>query len=153
MIPVDQTTFGDGSGGKEPGNCIAACIASLLGLPIDLVPNFAAAGADGRWLRAANAWLLGFGFSYVDISWMDQEGKLLDTPQWVFEDWIAGTQYYIAGGPAERGLQHCVIMHGRERELAHDPHPSRAGLLAVNGVGFLVLHDPSPIPVVPVGEV
>lgn len=144
VIPVDQTVFGNGSGGSEPGNCFAACIASLLGLPVDLTPNFAAAGAEGRWSRAANAWLMGFGLSYVDLSWNGEDGKPIVLPQWVFDDWIAETQYYVAGGPAERGFEHCVVMRGRSRELAHDPHPSKAGLLAVNGIGFLVVHDPSP---------
>ena len=135
MKPVDQTTFGDGSDGTECGNCFAACIASLLELPIDQVPNFAAAGDDSRWLRACNRWLNERGIGYADLTW---EGA---APDFVFELWIAPAQLYIAGGLSERGLQHCVVMRG-DRELVHDPHPSRAGILKVEAIGLLMPLNP-----------
>ena len=48
--------------------------------------------------------------------------------------------YYIAGGMCERGGRHsCVYRDGR---LAHDPHPSRAGLLSVDTWTLLVPLDP-----------
>jgi hypothetical protein len=45
-------------------------------------------------------------------------------------------EYYIASGPASRGLYHaCVYYAG---ELFYDPHPSREGLLNVEWVELLV---------------
>lgn len=46
MIPVTQTIFadplrGDGHNADgEPGDCLRACVASILELPLSAVPNF-----------------------------------------------------------------------------------------------------------------
>ncbi len=43
MIPVQQLVVGDGKDGRPYGDCTRACVASIFELPIDQVPNFAAA--------------------------------------------------------------------------------------------------------------
>ena len=43
MIPVTQTTF------APAGNCLAACLASILEVPIEAIPNFHA--NDDFWLN------------------------------------------------------------------------------------------------------
>nr|DAH82754.1 MAG TPA: hypothetical protein [Caudoviricetes sp.] len=44
--------------------------------------------------------------------------------------------FYLAYGPAARGVRHAVVC--RAGELAHDPHPSRAGLLEVHEIHLIV---------------
>lgn len=39
------------------GNCFAACLASILELPIEEVPNFNAATAGENWCERVNEWL------------------------------------------------------------------------------------------------
>lgn len=43
---------------------------------------------------------------------------------------------YLASGPSSRGCSHMVVMY--EGKLAHDPHPSREGLLKVDVVHMIV---------------
>ena len=54
MIPVMQTEFG-----IFEGNCWSACIASILELPIEAVPNFCSMSkhGDNFWLKRTFQWL------------------------------------------------------------------------------------------------
>lgn len=52
MIPTLQTN----AGGR--GNCMAACLASILEIPIEEVPDYRAVeSAGGSWMNAFNTWL------------------------------------------------------------------------------------------------
>lgn len=118
MTPVDQTTFGDGRNGTEPGDCFRACVASVLDVPIGEVPNFV---AEAAWFRALLDWLAPRGLWFVSMP---------ATPA----PWIPDGVHYIASGPAPRGVSHAVVMS--DGLLVHDPHPSRDGLLSVERLGF-----------------
>jgi len=110
---IHQTTFGDGSDGTEPGNCMSACLASVLDVPLDDVPNFAAKGA--RYWDEMQRWLHARGLFLFELK--------------VPPDQTPGTPddlHYIASGVSPRGIRHAVIM--REGRLVHDPHPSGTGL-------------------------
>jgi hypothetical protein len=140
MKPVDQTLTG------EAGNCFSACLASLLELPVEQVPNF---GVDGlppfgvteaehllwsrRFFENVNAWLAPLGFSYFEVATPEALPEIL---------WAAvPSGFWIAVGPGGRETtNHAVVMQGRE--IVHDPHPSRAGLLEARGIGVLVPLDP-----------
>jgi hypothetical protein len=145
MIPVDQTTFGDGSdGGSERGNCLAACVASLLEIPLEDVPNFCALGSgDGRWFKNLNDWLRPFGLAYAEFNYPDE-----GVPEWFFTvPFIQPGALWIAGGPSPRGdrdMEHCVIMRGPGRELLHDPNPrfGRCGLRRVDAFGIILPLNP-----------
>ena len=122
MTPVDQTRFGVGN-----GNCLAACLASLLNLRLDQVPDVMA--ADDWWEQLCG-WARGLGWALIHL---DSDGEGLT---WFWSQ----DGYWIAGGPCERGGRHaCVYQDG---QLAHDPHPSRAGLLSVDTWTLLVPLDP-----------
>lgn len=124
MKPVDQTLFGVG------GNCMAAAIASVLELPLEKVPHFmlehdtleGAQGAAERWLRAR-------GVLYMPMYFLNPEA--LQTTHFGF-----GGYHLLAGySPRKNGrgdhLEHAVVakLLPWGVELAHDPHPSRDGLL------------------------
>jgi hypothetical protein len=101
MKPVDQTTFGVGL-----GNCLSACVASLLHLPIEEVPHF---GADDLWFQRLCDWLAPRGFYAMCIHY---------DPDHV------PSGFYILGGKSPRGeFLHAVVANGRT--IVHDPHPSR----------------------------
>lgn len=127
MKPVDQTIFGDGK-----GNCFAACVASILELPIEEVPNFCE-GWDEEWFDKYQEWLRPHGFSVVMLvawsEWKPNPGQLC-----------------TMGGKSPRGdFDHCVVGEwtGEEWRVVHDPHPSRAGLDGkAKRVEFLIPLDP-----------
>jgi hypothetical protein len=136
MKPVDQTLFGPRKNGAV-GNCVSACIASLLELPIADVPYFMGTDADPDdfWKKRVNLWLGPRGLSLVHV-------KVSRT----FSQWPPGL--FILMGRSPRGL-HAVVAKGGEmrasslRIIAHDPHPSRTGLKSVDGFAVLVPLDPA----------
>lgn len=113
MKPVDQTIFGN-----KKGNCFAACVASLLNLPLEEVPNFCADYTDETWWNAFRSWLHkrkleAFFFEFGD--------SFDEAP-------MHGDFLWIASGKSPRGdFLHSTVYKGKK--LEHDPHPSRDGLI------------------------
>jgi hypothetical protein len=120
VIPVDQTRFGD-----PDGNCLAACVASLLELPLADVD----VRGDGEWWQGLARWLEPRGLWPLAFSYPTPEAL----------EQVKG--YAIVSGMTERGLLHATVW--RAGKLVHDPHPSRAGLLNVEDVIVLVPIDPA----------
>lgn len=109
MREVTQTILHDQIPGV-PGNCLQAAVASLLDLDLDDVPHFI---EHDNWLQYLVDWGRDHGYLVIDRQ-----------PDSV--------RMGIAYGPAERGVQHAVVMV--DGAISWDPHPSRAGLLSVSGV-------------------
>jgi hypothetical protein len=116
MSPVDQTRFFEK--GKSAGDCARAAVASIFGLPLEAVPDFPTHDASEHW-GAIDEFLSDRGID-----------RLLMGGNYCPD------VYYLASGPSARGCSHMVVM--KSGELAHDPHPSRAGLLSVDHVNVLV---------------
>lgn len=106
MTPVMQTQV---SQPGVKGNCFAACVASILEIPIE---------------DAFDCW------KYTDEDWHDEFKK------WLYErglDCVALWElpvgvFGIANGQSPRGVSggHSVIW--KDGQLAHDPHPDGGGL-------------------------
>lgn len=142
MLKVDQTIFvGDP---RRKGNCVAACIATIVRRPLELVPHvieFGIAYGDNddvgvhnggaHWWAMTLGYLAGCGLWVEEIALEDAEpGEVL-----------------LVAGMSPRGVMHQVIYRGRQ--LWHDPHPSRAGLLDVRevlAVRSLTHFDHAPTP-------
>lgn len=122
MIPIDQTKLHNPENGIN-GNCMAASFASILELPLSEVPEFENMGKN-KWFQEVKDWLEKIGFTLLE---------------WQGETWLPG--YYLAMGISERGVKHQVVFKGDV--LAHDPHPSRAGIKKVDEVWALLPIDPS----------
>lgn len=122
MKPVDQTLFGD------EGNCMQACIASVLELPLDDVPNFMALHRAGKsWTHTLRDWLAERGLAYVEVQF-NGFGTFSMMPQ----------TYHLIGGGSPRGQEegHCIV--GFAGTMVFDPHPSRAGLATWDDYGFFI---------------
>jgi hypothetical protein len=115
MTPVDQTEFYEA--GKSTGNCQQAAVASLLGLDLSDVPNFIK-HPHGFW-QSFWEFMAGRGLVVIELS----GERHFDC-------------YHLAYGPSPRGISHAVVY--RYGKLAHDPHPSRAGLLNVETTALVV---------------
>lgn len=129
MTPVTQRVEG-----WPFGECVRASYASILDLPIEAVPRFDPASLrPGETQRERErAWLasLGLGLLEVRAARVGDEipDEVLDAvPQWT---------WHLVSGTSPRGLGHRCV--GRGGRVAHDPHPSRAGLLTIYSVAFLV---------------
>ncbi len=65
MRPTCMTKFGVDENGVDQGNCLTACVASLLEVDIDTLPDFSAKGKD--WHRFTVEYLRSRGLSSVFI--------------------------------------------------------------------------------------
>lgn len=125
MKPVMQTRFGAG------GNCLAACIASLLECDLDLV-DFSCADYE-HWERVADDKLEQFGLRMVHVMAPSSEVRV-----W----WPAAKDCvpFIATGmsprTAETSKLHSVLYVGGF--LAHDPHPEGGGIDFPRQAAFLI---------------
>jgi hypothetical protein len=120
------------AGHPEGGNCLAACLASLLEMDLEAVP----------WTTAVDR------ESWVDYwpavgDFLAARGLALLRIPASSDMWVAPTSadepgaLYIAGGPGPRGFDHSVLMSDGD-VLVHDPHPEGDGLLNVRDRSFLV---------------
>lgn len=107
--------------GHPAGDCLRACVASLLDLDLDAVPHFVQyvehpAGTDSHlWWWA----LVGFCSAH---GW-----KIRYAP----EPEPAPGGWALADGMSPRGHMHVVV--ACDGIVVHDPHPSGAGLVSVSG--------------------
>ena len=131
---IDQTILA--SDPKREGNCLAACVASWLGLPLAEVPHFIEHGAalNGENDRVS-WWSMLLGYMAGRGYWPTE----LDSPS----DAEPGEIAFVMG-MSPRGVCHQVLY--RDGELWHDPHPSRDGITDVREVLVWrhVRHDHEP---------
>ena len=120
MTPVMQSKL-YAKDGIHNGNCLAACLASLLDLPLWMVPPFEDMfGRKDHWDRP-DEWLERvFNLEMVRVGGHPVE----ELPE-----------FYIACGPGKRGVHHAVIYSNGV--LVHDPHPSGDGILSVETCEYL----------------
>jgi hypothetical protein len=138
MTPVDQRLFIDRDG---RGDCWPCCIATILDLPYDHVPEFgkpiegenpAGSARARRQNDETSYWLASLGLQLRYVS------------QWEMRPLDHRQRYVIGVGRTLRGTQHGVVCDMAvpviERpddggvlrnfmHVAHDPHPSRSGLI------------------------
>lgn len=121
MTPVDQTVVG-----LPHGNCTAACIASIIGEPVEAIPNFNQwSKVFGHWEIAAQAWLRHRG-------WELSQGWALE---WAAQSEVIWCSIFspgeavLAGGKNPDGDGHMVVWSGDwTGGLLHDPNPRKRGL-------------------------
>jgi hypothetical protein len=118
MRPVDQRIFGSW------GNCLPACVASILEIPLDEVPLFhdPTSSVYVPQVVKLNAWLEPKGLYAMEYAFPWEATYMLPK------------DYYILCGVSPR-RPHVVVAYGDV--IVHDPHPSRAGLVSVDS--FIVL--------------
>lgn len=143
MIPVQQTKVVIKNSKGEMivrGNCYAACIASIMELPITEVPNVETLyHIDGSlWIEIMLAFTNSKGYDLCsdnmlkrfhpnetggfDFSGTDENGKIPE--YYEYKD-----KYYLVSGLSPRGFSHtCIYQNGK---LVHDPHPTKEGLITL----------------------
>lgn len=125
--------------GGPPGDCLRACVATLLDQPYDQVPHFALA-AD--WWDELRRWARTSGGDFGCVTPTAGRPQVLYAPG----TWPG---LLIAAGPSPRAVpgerrRHAVVADV-DLTVVHDPHPSRAGLLNVDEVYVHVPpYDPAP---------
>ena len=109
---------------------MAACVASLLGIPIDGIPSWEDMGDDGSWGDSFMSFLESNGYEYEGMiapRSSDWKSDVLS-----LSDGVDG--YFIVGGKSPRlhTRGHAVIY--KNGVMVHDPHPSGDGLFEIEEV-------------------
>jgi hypothetical protein len=121
VTPVKQSKL-YARDGIHNGNCYAACLASLLDLPLWMVPPFEDMFGRGDWRIRTSEWLK----RMFRLEMVRSEGHPADKLP----------TFYIANGRAARGVHHSVIYSGDRAGGQHDAHaPRRAGSLVEERLG------------------
>jgi hypothetical protein len=122
MTPIKQTIFGEGK-----GNCFATCVASILDLPLEDVPNFACSPSE-EWFGEFFNWLKARGYSVVYL-YHPEAGDVTKVDDKVpFSEAFFTPYLYIATGKSPRGdFLHSVV--GQYDKVVHDPHPDNRGII------------------------
>lgn len=100
-------------------NCMQFCVAYMLGLPLEAVPDF-----EREHCAHLTAWEL-----------MEQVFESHGCTVEMFPPTAEINGDYLASGTTDRGTNHMVVMRGGR--LLHDPHPSNAGLESVQVVWII----------------
>lgn len=113
---------------NKEGNCTQAVIATILGLPLEEVPDFNnihhTKPHSGWFWNHLRTFCLSKGYHFQHMSGERSYPGL-----------------YLAAGPSLRGVNHLVVM--QNGTLFHDPHPSRAGIERVSSTYILLPVDPA----------
>ncbi len=126
MIEVKQTRFGEGN-----GNCLPACVVSILEIPdkLEELSDFMAVKTDwmGQRVRLAE-WLNTIGMTCIPLTrWDDCNDRL-----------VRGVTC-IADGISLRGIRHAVVW--RNDKCIFDPHPEGGGIKSVDTYLLLIQLD------------
>jgi len=121
MIKVDQTKIHSES---TNGNCFAACLASILEIPLSDVPEFEDMGKE---------WFPNF-YKWVEKKWLY---ALRLEKEFIFP----GLYLVMGTSPRNKSINHQVIY--KNGKMVHDPHPLREGVTEIKEVMLLVPLDPS----------
>ena len=119
-ISVTQTRVG------SEGNCFAACLSSILEIPLAQIPEL---GDDDEFLQNIQAFLEPHGLYYVQVKPDDPIVEIA---------FRVGEVFHTIEGVSPRGGMHaCVGLNG---SIIWDPHPNDGtghGLVAVECFGLL----------------
>ncbi len=118
MKPINQSII--------DGDCFRACIASILEVELDKIPNFMAAALDGPdfFETYTNRWLETQPFMLIDLIVNDDE-EMRET----VERTLRGC-YVIATGKSPRGTddKHMHAVVWKDGKMVHDPCPGGLGI-------------------------
>lgn len=118
MNEIKQTKFG-----KE-GNCLEACIASLLEIDINSIPCY----KEKNWNVLLNEWLIKNHNCYLLP--LDAKECLISFRK------IMKNTIYIASGNSPRNMFHAVLY--KNNKMIFDPHPSNEGIEKIECIDFIV---------------
>lgn len=117
MTPVKQTILN-----TTRGNCFGACLASLLDVGVDDVPNIHDLGCED-WFYPLNAWLLE---NHRVVLLM------IEATAYAEKVWFPDGVPFIASCDGPAGVRHAVVMEyrGMNAVTVHDPFPGNTGELS-----------------------
>lgn len=115
MKPVDQARIS-----YKDGDCLRACIASILELPLEDVPDYARGDMAVKYIE----WLRRFNLTLMCVR-IDPDAVASGNVE-------VPAGYHLIQGPSRNGKDFHVAV-GRDGEIVHDPDPSSRGQFRGDG--------------------
>lgn len=119
----------------NPGDCMRAAVASMLGEQYEDVPHFA---QHVGWWDCMRRWARGRGGDFTCV--IPEHGSIrhaMSDP--------SASLVVLGCGPSPRGPFWHTVLVDADLNLVHDPHPSGAGLVEVREVlAYCEAYDPPP---------
>lgn len=134
MIPVTQTKRGGPDvPPEERGDCVDACLASILEVPISECP----CPHDGDWWEQMQAAVGQHGYRVVYLGGLPEDDSAEALEAWIGAVyWIAAVQSLSLGSNADGSpVMHVVVMRGGE--IVHDPSLGKRYPLGPVGAGVV----------------
>lgn len=125
MKPVFQTLPNP----EGVGNCLQACIASILELSLEQVPHFALWYDSPDWHEKMNDWLMQTAGIYA----------ITVAANSMYLEKTYG--YALLNGLSERGVMHSVVM--KDGVMVHDPYPNGKGIVTPESYGLFICTEPN----------
>jgi hypothetical protein len=117
ILPPPGSTNGHDAQGR-PGDCLRACVASLLEQSLHDVPHFV---EHDDWWGSLRSYIAMWSVGAIEILHADPQFPVYAPGSW--------PEHVIATGPSRRGpWLHSVLVNAATGQLAHDPHPDGGGL-------------------------
>ncbi len=116
MQYVDQLSAEQLPPGNK-GDCLSACIASILEVRLDQVPHF----TGKNWREEIDRFLATYGLCLIGYM---ADGEAFGPPP--FYHIVSGLSSHHKEGESEVDNQHAVVCYGEH--MVHDPSSSRTGL-------------------------
>lgn len=92
---------------NKNGDCLRACVCSILEISDENVPNF----VDDK------------NYPSILLKFLNEHGYSLR----YLDDHPDTDQYYIVSGISPRGIMHATVYHNKQ--MVHDPHPDGGGVI------------------------
>lgn len=118
MVPVYQTRFG-----KPHGNCVEACIASIMEIPITDIPY--SDSPDYDRMRTIAEFVASSGWLYFEMGFKATVVAFAEIG--IQYPYLVPQDYYILCGYNEDGIGHAVVARGNE--IVHNPNRTEKGIL------------------------
>ena len=138
MVPVKQTRYGKGH-----GNCLLACVASILHRPLESIPDFAMSGCG--WFEELYEWCLNEDIGVALIHPKDFEHSLFLNIHGIMIFTVAGMddEDHAVIGKCVREENNRPDENDKEKwrwhvEVVHDPNPRSPKVDKLEHLLFLV---------------
>lgn len=142
MTPVDQNRFTPVDL-SDTGNCMSACLATIMDLPLSEVPHFAE--MKEGWFQPFWDFLTKHKYVFRGMYFFtttDPNVRPAGTWEQLAKLCPGVDGYFVCGGTSHRDhvTNGHAVVYNSEGQMVHDPHPNRDGLKELRDA-YMIVRD------------
>lgn len=135
LIYYNQTEFSDYTDQNKPvyGNCLSACLATLMQIDLNKIINFNYINVQDRW-REINNFIYSNGYENFGTYYFNHPDRTWDALL-ARSEGVDGIFIGYGTSPRNTDIHHAVLY--KDGELFFDPHIDRSGIVDLKGVHLI----------------